>query len=464
MRSFSKEYEELNFQWNTLNGYLTPLVYLVATSASDIRKAVICSRLTRVRIVPRAGGHSYTKSGFGDNRTLIVDLASLNEISVDSNQMTCEIGPGTRNGMITYKLWERNFLVAQGVCPSVGISGLTLGGGYGHFSRLFGLSLDSVIEMEMIDAKGRLLVANNSTNKDLFWALRGGGGGNFGIVTKFKFKMHRAPKSIVYGQYYFSFNDFIQFFTAWQSLIRSGLPNNVFGFSEIEGSVIKFGLYTFNGPNIEKLQDVSIDDIENLLTTYSFPTPTEASTERMNYTEFMLYEAQMYSDETLNHPSQLATLTRHNHVGWKKVKSIYVEKFLNKRSVAKLYDLMKDYLKSASWLMEIYGGAVDSLSPWSTAFVHRGNHPYLIQLRPLSSQGNVPIALTDVAMETFFTASKAVFDHKESYQNYLDQDMDDYLVRYYGSNLDRLKDVKTMIDPDNVFHYPQSIPVKKIRN
>lgn len=113
---------------------MTPLVYLVAADVSDIQKAVVCCRLTKVRIVARSGGHSYVKSGFGDSRSLVVDLATLNRISLDSVKETCEVGPGARNGFISYTLWEKGFLVAQGICPTVGIAGLTLGGGYVHFS------------------------------------------------------------------------------------------------------------------------------------------------------------------------------------------------------------------------------------------------------------------------------------------------------------------------------------------
>lgn len=449
------KYFELNFQWNTLNGYMTPLVYLVATEISDIQKAVVCSRLTKVRIVARSGGHSYVKSGFGDSRSLVVDLATLNRISLDSVEETCEVGPGARNGLISYTLWEKGFLVAQGICPTVGIAGLTLGGGYGHFTRLLGLTLDNLIEVEMVEAKGKLLVANNTTNKDLFWALRGGGTGNFGIVSKFKFKMYRAPKSIAYGAYEYSFNDFAQFYNAWQSLIAV-VPNNIFSILEMEKNYIKMRLFAFNGPNLD---NVSVNCLNRLRNSFNFPVPTKSSTKLLSHSEFLLAEGQPYSSTLLTHPSQLANMTEHNHIGWKKVKSFYVETILNTNEISKFKELLSVYVQYASITMEFDGGAINNIHSSTTSFVHRSNNLYHIQLRPLNAQGEQPNMEADVAMKTLYEDCKAIFNHHKSYQNYLDQDIPDYLTRYYGANLKRLVQVKKTIDPENIFHHRQSIPV-----
>lgn len=450
----TNDYIELNFQWNTLNGYIQPLVYLVATDVSDIQKAVVCSRLTKVRIVPRSGGHSYVKNGFGDSRSLVVDLAKLNQISIDSAQRTCDISPGARNGLISSTLWDKGFLIAQGICPSVGVGGLALGGGYGHFSRLLGLTSDNIIEVEMVDAQGKLLVANNTTNSDLFWALRGGGGGNFGIVSKFKFNLYDAPKSIPYGSYEYSFEDFELFYNAWQCL-TSDVPNNIFSILEIEQNLIKMTLFAFNGANLE---NVSVSSLKKLYNSFPFPVATSEKVQLLSYEEFLLVEGQTYTSTLLTHPSQLAMLTKHNHVGWKKVKSIYIETILKKDKITKLKRLLSVYLRYAGLNMEFFGGAIDKLTPSDTSFVHR-DKLYLIQLRPMNSQGERQNDNADSAMKTFYEDSKAIFHHRESYQNYLDQDIPDYLTRYYGTNLKKLIQVKKRFDPQNVFYNRESIPV-----
>lgn len=456
VRDSGPEYDELNWQWNTINGYVTPLVYLVATRVSDIQTAVICCKQSKVRIVPRSGGHSYVKNGFGDSKSLVVDLASMNDIKVNSTQMRCDVGPGARNGQVTFKLWEKGFLVAQGICPTVGFGGLTLGGGYGHFGRLIGLASDNVVEMEMVDAKGQLIVANKDTNKDLFWALRGGGGGNFGIVSKFTFKMYEAPRSIVYGTYRYSSKDFVQFFTAWQRLITSDLPNNIFSLLEMERDWIIMELYAFNA---DHLLDVTVDHIEKYQDALRFPVPLNSSTLHMSHSEFIVSQGQLYTDNLLTHPSDVAKMVKHHHVGWKKIKSFYAYKTLNKAQISRLNELLVDYLPYAGINIEFYGGALDKIPRSATAFVHRGKNLYIVNPKPLNSQGTEPNNQTDNAMKTFYERSRRLFKHTESYQNYLDQDDPDYLLRLYGSNLMRLIDVKRRIDPENVFHHPESIPV-----
>lgn len=456
-RNSGEKYTELNWQWTTLNGQIEPLAYLVATAISDIQYAITCCQLSNIRVVARSGGHSFVKNGFGDYRSLVVDLRKLNEISLHPEQMQCEIGAGARIGYISYTLWEKgNFLLPAGICPTVGIAGLTLGGGYGHYSRLFGLALDNVIGMEMVDATGKLLVINNSTNNDLFWALRGGGGGSFGIVTKFKFKMYTAPESVLFGMYYYKFKDFTIFFNAWQDLITD-LPNHISCLLLIEQNSIVILLYAFNHQNLE-ISPESVNSFKRLLNSFSFPVLTKESTQLLSYPDFLIHDARSFSYALLTHPSQFANLTKHRFEGWKKAKSFYVDKYLSKDKISELNELLVDYVKDAGLLIEVCGGAINHFSSTESSFIHR-NNLYSIQLYfPLAGSKESNMA-ADSALKIFYDESKAIFDHQESYQNYLDQDIPDALNRYYGTNLKKLIQIKSKIDPNNVFHHPQSIPV-----
>lgn len=456
-RNSGINYDELNWQWNTLNGYVKPLAYLVPTKVSDIQKAVVCCRLSKVRIVARGGGHSYVKNGFGDSRSLIVDLMKLNQISLDPMRMRCEIGAGARLGQIAYVLWKNgNFLIPSGTCATVGISGLTLGGGFGRFGTVFGLASDNVIEMEMVDANGQLLVINNATQSDLFWALRGGGGGNFGIVTKFQFKMYSAPTSIVYVFYEYSFRkDFSSFYRSWQSFITSGIPRHIVPYIVMKGDAIKIGLSTFNFQH----QNETVNSVTGFLKSFSFPNETDFSTKVLSYAELLLLDGQQYASAMLTNISQLENLRKDGAVGWKKVKSFFVDKILNENQIYKLKELLADYLQHTELHVEPGGGAINSLSRSDTAFMHRGNNFFQIQLKVFTAQNEPPNLKANRAMKMFYERSKSIFSHHESYQNYLDQDIDDYLQRYYGANLKRLIQIKRQIDPDNVFHHPQSIPV-----
>lgn len=445
-------YKDLNYQWNTWSGYIEPMAYLTAKNVSDIRTAIICCKMLNIHIVARSGGHSFVKSSFGDSGSLVVDLSAINQISIDSNGMYYEVGAGARTGLISYTLWkEGKYMTTLGICPTVGIAGLALNGGFGYFTRIFGLVSDNLVELEMIDAMGNIHKINNSTNDDLYWALRGGGGGNYGIVTKLKFKMYRPPKSVTFGNYFYHFDDFHQFYDAYQSLLSSpSISNNIGLLIEMQSDIIKMEVYVMDFKNS---QFMSID-VEGLLGSFSFPNATKSSLELLSYPDFVMRTAQPYSRTPLTQPSQIPQIDRHFQSGWLHSKSMFVNKILSKSEIYELQAMLKPFLQYSLLYFEHNGGAIDELSRTETAFVHR-NHLYSIQLETFR-EDSIFGAIS--AMNTLYDASKPLLNHQESYQNYVDPSIADYHQRYYGENFQRLIEVKSKHDPDNVFYHSQSIP------
>ncbi|KAF0441097.1 FAD-binding domain-containing protein [Gigaspora margarita] len=155
----------------------TPSVLVYAVDNKDVQKAVKCAVELKRDIVPRSGGHSYEKYGLGGRDNVIVlDLTFINGITIDSNSKTAKIGAGNRLGEVYNQLNQAGFLMPAGLCPSVGIGGHVLGGGFGYYSRKYGLACDNIISMEMVDANGNILQVDSTLNPDLFFALRGAGG------------------------------------------------------------------------------------------------------------------------------------------------------------------------------------------------------------------------------------------------------------------------------------------------
>ena len=156
------------------------------------------------------------KYGYGDERTLVVDLQRMNSVQILHPQESAAlIRGGTRSGKVQAKLVvasrraaaqmqkshhgsgsSTGFIIPVGICPMVGVAGFSMGGGQGYFSRLLGLGADNILEVELVDAEGDVHVINEHKKPDLYWAIRGGGGGNFGIVTEFKFRLYEAPAQI----------------------------------------------------------------------------------------------------------------------------------------------------------------------------------------------------------------------------------------------------------------------------
>jgi len=321
-----------------------------------------------------------------------------------------------------------------------------------------GVAVDSVIEMQMVDANGKLLVVNTKKNRDLFWALLGGGGGNFGIVTKFIIKVYDAPNSIIFGRYEYSFKkDFIPVFKAWQKAITSNLPNHIFCIINMEKDRLSMRLYAINMPGKKQETLTTIGELGRKL---GFPEPSNGSIKSYTQEEFTIDQAKGYSKEPITSVAQVAQLTKHNTVYNKKVKSYFVGKILNDREINQLKNLLDVYLPHAGQIWEHGGGAIDK-NP-GNSFNHRGSGAkYSVQLKPLNSQGQLKTLETDAAKIRFFEASKNLFRHTESYQNYLDREMEDYLQRYYGKDLKKLIKVKKQYDPANVFYHCESIPTRR---
>lgn len=163
----------------------------------DVQKCLQCSNAHSVPCVVKSGGHSnsgYSTIDGSVNDGFVINLAKMKGVSVKDD--TVVVQAGCRFKDVYETLNGSHQLVTGGLCPFVGVGGYTQGGGYSGLSRKYGLAIDNVISMTMVTALGsRVVVANATTNSDLFWALRGGGGGNFGIVTDITFKTHTSEYS-----------------------------------------------------------------------------------------------------------------------------------------------------------------------------------------------------------------------------------------------------------------------------
>ena len=191
------EYEQSRETWNTRVGSHPSLV-VRAESVNDVAVAVAYFSEGEIPFTVKSGGHCFAGKGVSEGHPLI-DLSGLNRIEINRTDRRALIGPGARWGEIYARTIEEGLAITGGTVSSVGVSGFTLGGGSGYLSRKHGLAVDNVLSMEVVTAKGAIVQANDSENTDLFWALRGGSG-NFGIVTKFEFKLHEMPPYMYAGQ------------------------------------------------------------------------------------------------------------------------------------------------------------------------------------------------------------------------------------------------------------------------
>ena len=177
-----------------------PQVIVRAADTGDVIAAVHYARDHALPISVRGGGHSVP--GFGTNDAgLVVDLLTMNGVHVNAKAKTARAEGGATWGGFNHATYAYGLATTGGIIGTTGVGGLTLGGGIGHLCRGFGLSCDNLLSADVVTADGQVLVASPSEHEDLFWAIRGGGG-NFGVVTSFKYQLHPV-KDVVAGLFFF---------------------------------------------------------------------------------------------------------------------------------------------------------------------------------------------------------------------------------------------------------------------
>lgn len=195
-----------------------PAIIARCVDVADVMAAVNFGHNHGLLIAIRGGGHNGPGLGSCDNG-LVIDLSPLKGIHVDASARTVRVEAGCTQGDVDHATHPYGLAVPAGIVSSTGIAGLTLGGGMGYLSRKHGLTIDNLIEADMVLADGRPVTASATENPDLFWAIRGGGG-NFGVVTSFLFRAH--PVSTVFaGPIFWDAKDAVQAMRAY----RDFLPN-----------------------------------------------------------------------------------------------------------------------------------------------------------------------------------------------------------------------------------------------
>ncbi len=172
-----------------------PAAIAMCDDVADVISALRFGREHGLTIAVRGGGHNVAGKGSVDDG-IVIDLSRIKNVHVDPQARTVQVGGGALWGDVDHATHAFGMATPTGIISTTGVGGLTLGGGFGHLTRNYGLSIDNLLEADVVLADGSFVTASETENPDLFWALRGGGG-NFGIVTSFTFRLHDV--GMVYG-------------------------------------------------------------------------------------------------------------------------------------------------------------------------------------------------------------------------------------------------------------------------
>jgi hypothetical protein len=416
-----------------------PGVIAQCRTAQGVALALQWARLHGVALCGHGGGHSY--EGFSSCSGIMIDVRKMEAVAIDTANQTARIGAGSLLGDVAEKLFLKKLALPAGTCKPVGIAGLTLGGGHGVSSRKFGLTADNLLSAQMVDASGTQLTASPTENPDLYWALRGGGGGNFGIVTEFTFKVHPVNRVIAF-RIVWPNNYPTSALREWQKFALNA-PDElgfVFVMSGSQGRITGIRCSGLYHP-VTASQTPTVSKLRSLLSPLlSFGNPT-FTTRQFTYIEAVRYFAGSGDPDRV----------------YFKGKSDYSIGGLTPAGISTFISSLRNSAAPVAGIFEAYGGAINRIPEAATAFPHRGNTRFCLQYYAewsSSSATNQRVA----AVRALYTAMRPHLPGF-SYVNYIDVDLINYAAAYYKGNLPRLQAVKQQYDPGNFFHFAQSIPL-----
>lgn len=427
-------YKEARQEWNrAIQKY--PLVIVYCFTKTDVRNAICWARKHNIGIRIRSGGHHYEGYSIG-NSILVIDVSKMNQLKVDRDKNILKIQGGVTNQQVYDLVGSEGYPFPGGTCPTVGVVGYTLGGGWGYSSRYLGLGCDSLLELKLVNYSGKVITANKECNSDLFWACKGAGGGNFGVVVSMTFKLPPKVDKVTLVEMYYpeaSKETMVIFLDTWQRWLkgldeRMTLVSSVYNSAE-EGKAI-FGRGLFYG---------TLEDAEQLLKPFAKIEGAEFNLQEMTFLEAMQKVQATYPDS-------------------EKFKSTgrFVDRQYDLRKLEDIADLIHEKaVGSVFAAVSLYalGGKVQAVGKSDTAFYYR-NAQYIMGIQ--SVWENTMFANENILwVQERFKYLEAITNG--SYVNYPYSELTDYEKAYYGQNAYRLNQINERYDPYNVFKFPQAL-------
>ncbi len=431
---------------------ITPRAVVQAADVADVETIVGLRRDYGTGVAIRGGGHSY--GGWSTGTDLVLDVTQLRDIKVDTKANTVQIGPGVRLYDFNNALAAKGVAVPGGTCPSVGLTGLTLGGGHGLVARAFGLTCDSLHSVDIVTADGQVRHCDAKENSDLFWALRGGGGGSFGVVTGLTYTLHPVPAAVTTFLVEWAWNEAAAGLAAWMSWVPT-LPAQTTAIARLETTpqLVVAGVHLGHR-----------DEARQLLTPLynAAPTTSRSATQRTYADAMLLEESCLHNRSNQCSPAPATGASpilgpRNPFVAT----SHYYDHPLPASAINAAISAMNDHLPIAGTgtgtiQFDSYGGAIGAVAPAATAFAHRSAFCSAQYASLWTSPGSAD------PHRAWLRATRATlgpWSNGGAYVNYADPELQGWAHAYWGANLAKLQQVKKKYDPDNLFSFPQSVPL-----
>lgn len=427
-----KGYDTARFNYNKRFN-IFPHAIITPRSVEEIIDAFNILKKHHLKFSIRSGGHCYEPGSLSSS--YVIDLRNFNSIEPNVEREEVYIGAGVLLGPVVEALGKLDFAIPTGSCTSVGVTGLALGGGIGVLDRQFGLTCDSIKNITMLTADGKVIVVDKDNHPDLFWAMRGAGNGSYGIVLGFTFKMHFVPVVSFYRLRWEwdpkIIPDIVQTWQTWVQTLPDSISSSVdmeYGKGKLSIHIqgLKVGPEPFTewetafahlNPKVTILKQRYIDSAQEWADSAPFP--------------FLKAKSEILMEPLSNEPI-------HSAIN-------YFERLRNCH--AKTF---------AFFSIGAFGGKIPK---GHTAFFPRNAFAWWHQIVSWNQQNQEGFALKGLKK---FHCEILPFVSPFVYANFADYDLGKcYLEAFYGTHVDRLIRIKNKYDREDLFHWKQGIPLKR---
>jgi len=426
------EYWQARRNWNPFTNAF-PIVFVFAQKTNDVANAVKWARENNVPIRMRSGRHALAKDFSQTNGGIVIDTSQMTMVKLDKKRGIATVQAGIRVGVLVRKLAKEGILAPFGDSSTVGIGGISTGGGITAIQRTAGVISDNILAATIVDANGEILHVSKNKKPDLYWAIRGGGGGNFGIITSYTFKVRPAPPRVGIFQIIWPWEQLDEVIDTWQRwapFVDEHLGTILEAFAKTNGLLRSQGIFLGPKAKLNKLIKPLLDVGTPLKVLVKEVTLLEAI-------DFWAPNEPIFDDQ---------------NTAWS---SAWMEQFLPAKGISAIHSFLEKSKGSETNVFFLNsGGAMNQVPPKETAFFWRNTKYYLEWDASWTKDSETRksirlVGQTRTKLQPYITGS---------YVNVPDLNIKNYGQEYYGDNFARLRKVKAKYDPENVFHFVQSIP------
>lgn len=434
----SAGYDAARVIWNGMIDRHPGLIVRCA-GVADVIQAVNFARTHELLVAVRGGGHNIAGNAICD-KGILIDLSQMRSVRIDPEAETARVEPGCTLADFDHEAQAFGLATPLGINSTTGVAGLTLGGGFGWLSRKYGMTVDNLLSADVVTAEGKLVHASKKQNPDLFWAIRGGGG-NFGVVTSFEFQLHPVGPQVLSGLIVHPFEHAKEVLQFYRNYAHT-LPDETAVWVVLrKAPPLPFLPEEWHGKEVVVLAGCHIGD--------------------MAKGEKILEPLRKWGNPIAD------VIGPHPFTGWQKAFDPLLtpgaRNYWKSHNFTELsdeaIDLMIDYVhRLPSPHTEIFlgqvGGQMERVGDEETAYPHR-NASFIMNVHARWETAAEDEKSINWA-RAFFKDS-AAYATGGVYVNFLTQDEKERIPAAYGPNYDRLVEVKTQYDPENLFRFNQNI-------